>query len=176
MRVGRDTRTARPAIAEADHRAPFGKARAHAGVFGQACTQSVQTLGHRLPRVKCQVLGADVDLDPGDDARRDQTIDEAHAARVALPDRLVVKDCAADAGAQVWRRHQQFTIRAPRFLGLRYAYRRETPVAGRIALVHREQAAASRDQLARGVLDRAHVAAPHVQSRISGRSFPCLSM
>ena len=130
------------------------------------------------PGMAGQRLGADVDLDAGDDAGLGQDLDEGRAVVRLLADRLVVEDHAADAVAEPGRGDEQFAIGAPRLLGLRNPRGGEALVAGGVALVHREQALAAGDQLARGLdeLLRVHVEAPHFQFRISGRSSPCSSM
>src|SRR5438034_3441207 len=46
--VTRDTYVCWNSVANRDHCAPFGKARAELSIFGQSLTQSVETLGNFL--------------------------------------------------------------------------------------------------------------------------------
>ena len=124
------------------------------------------------------VLGAGIDLDAGDDARIGDGLDERSAVLLPLADRLVVEDHATDALAETGRRHDQFAIGAPGLLGLRDPERGKPSVAGWRAFIHRQQALVVGDQRPGGVDEvlRRHVGLPHFQLRISGRSWPCLSM
>ena len=67
LRVRLDTAPGREAVVQCDHGAPFGKACADFVVVPQARAQSIQTFGHFLAGVAGKILGADIDLDPGND-------------------------------------------------------------------------------------------------------------
>ena len=178
MRVGRDAAWAGQAVTDAYHGPPLGETRTHQCVLLQPGPQPVQTLGDLLAGMQREGLGADIHLDPWDHARFDEPVDEPRAVPVALPDGLVIQDGAADMHAQARRRHEQLAIGAPGRLGLRDPGCGEALVAGARALIHREQAAAGADEGLRRAREAggAQIAAPHIQSRISGRSSPCLSM
>jgi hypothetical protein len=93
-------------------------------------------------------LGAGVDLDAGNDAGLLERLRERHAGERLLADRLVVEDRAADAAAEVRRRHDHVAVGTRASLGLGDAELGEALVAGRRALVHREEAAVAGDERA----------------------------
>ena len=86
--------------------------------------------------------------------------------------RLVIKDRAADAVAQARRGDDQLSIGPASLHGLRNAELGKTLVAGRIALIHRQEALVAGDQSLGGVVELlgVHFASPHFQLRISGMS------
>ena len=106
MRVGLDATPAGNAIAQGDHRAPFGETGTHLEILLQAITQPVQTFGDLLSGMTRQILCADVDLDAGNDARIGEDLDKGRAVFLPLADRLVVEDRATDASRRdpVWSR------------------------------------------------------------------------
>ena len=111
-------------------------------------------------------LGAGVDLDAGDDVGGLQRLRERHAGEGLLADRLVVEDGAADGLAQARRGHDHVAIGAPHLLGLRRCRAWRSAVAGRRALVHREQATVAGDERLGGVDEGLCV---HVDAFIQGR-------
>ena len=178
LRIGLDASSAGNSSAEGDHRPPLGKARAHSGIFLEAVAQSVETFGYFLSRVTRHVLGAGIDLYAGYDAGVGNGLDKRSAILLPLADRLVVKDDATDTLTKTGRRDDQFAIGTPGLLGLRDPERGKPSVAGRRAFIHRQQALVIGDQGPGGADEvlRRHVGLPHFQLRISGRSWPCLSM
>ena len=124
------------------------------------------------------VLGTDVDLDAGNDPRIDEDFDKGSAIFLLLADRLVVEDRPTDALTESGRGHNQLAIGAPGLLGLGNPQLGKSFVAGGITFIHRQQALVASDQRLRGVykLLRIHLDLPHFQFRISGKSWPCLSM
>ena len=78
--------------------------------------------------------------------------------------------------------NEQFAVGTPHLDVLRNTGCGEAPVAGRSALIHRQQSAAGTDESARRLDHRRfqqrwrHDGWPHIQLRISGRSSPCLSI
>ena len=90
-----DARVCGSAVADVDHRAPFGEARAELVIFGQTLAQAVEPFGDRLARAMRQRLGAGIDLDAGNGAGRFDQRDQRRAVLGLLPDRFVVED---DAG------------------------------------------------------------------------------
>ena len=68
MRVGAEAVVGGDAVADRDHRAPLGEARAEGGVLLEPRAQAVEPLGDLLARVGQRIVGARVDLDPWDDA------------------------------------------------------------------------------------------------------------
>ncbi len=115
---------------------------------------------------------------PGTMPASARSFDERRAVFRALTDRLIVKDCATDALAKTRCGHNQVAIGAPGLLGLRDSGFGETFVAGSIALVHGEKAFVTRNEGTSGFDKslRIHLRSPHFQLRISGISWPCLSM
>ena len=144
----------------------------------EAIAQAVQPFGDFLSWVARQILRADVDFNAGNDAGVEEDFYKGCSVFLVLTDRLVVEDRAIDAISQTARGQDQFPIGAPRLDGLGNPRPGETPVAGGIALVHREQSLVAGDQRPRGLHQRLriHLAIPHLQSRISGKSWPCLSI
>ena len=73
---------------------------------------------------------------------------------------------------------QQLPVGAPALGVLVDSGGGEPPIAGRDALVHRQDPAVIRKQLAGGVEQRLrrHFVGSHFQLRISGMSWPCRSM
>ena len=124
------------------------------------------------------VLGAGVDFDAGNDSRIGEDFDKGSAIFLLLADRLVVEDRATDALTETGRGHNQLPIGAPGLLGLGNPQPGKSFVAGWIAFIHRQQALVAGDQRPRGVyqLLRIHLGLLHFQFRISGMSWPCLSM
>src|SRR5690606_9503170 len=94
--VGFDAGAGGDVVADVDHRAPFGEARAELVVLLQARAQAVQAFGDHFARAAGQRLGALVDLDPREDALPGQVLRERHAVAGRLADGLVVEDRAAD--------------------------------------------------------------------------------
>ena len=82
-------------VADVDHGAPFGEARALLVIFRQPFGEPVEAVGHHLARTIRQRLGAFVDLDAGDRADLLDDIDQRRAVLGLLPDGLVIED---DAG------------------------------------------------------------------------------
>ena len=92
MGIGVDTTGARDAVADGDHGAPFGEARAQRIVLGATLTQAVEPLGDLLARRAGQRLGAGVDLDAGNDALiGEQQRERRFATRRELAQRLVIE-------------------------------------------------------------------------------------
>ena len=140
MRVGFHATWAGKAVCDGQHRAPLGETSPHPGVFGQAFAQSVQAFGDLLSRMAGHVLGPEIHLDPGNDSRIQQDLDEGNALRRALPDGLVVEDRASDALGEAGRGDDQLPVGSPRLHGLGNSQRREALVAGGVALVHGQEA------------------------------------
>ena len=63
MGVGLDGVPCRPALADGNHRPPFGETGAETVIFGQPLAQAVKTLRHRFTVEAGQRLGAGIDLD-----------------------------------------------------------------------------------------------------------------
>ena len=126
----------------------------------------------------CHVLCAGVHFDAGNDSRIGDDFNKGSAIFLLLADRLVVEDRATDALTETGRGHNQLPIGAPGLLGLGNSQLGKSFVAGWIAFIHRQQALVVGDQRPRGVyqLLRIHLGLLHFQLRISGMSWPCLSM
>ena len=87
-------------IADGNHRAPFGKTRAHLKVFLEPVAQSVQTFGDFFAGMSSQVLGSGINFDAGNDSRISEDFEKRRAVLLLLADRLVVENHAADALAE----------------------------------------------------------------------------
>ena len=140
LRVGLDATPAGETTAYGNHRAPLGKAGAHARVFGQAVAQSVQTLGYLLSGMTCQILGAGVNFDAGDDSRLGDGFHEGSAVFLLLADRLVVENRAADGLSQSGRGDDQLAIGAAGLHGLGNPQPGKAFIAGWITFIHGQQA------------------------------------
>src|SRR5665213_4014516 len=140
MCIGFDATPAWKSIANRNHGAPFGKTGTHLKVFSEAVPQSIQTFRNLFAVMPCQLLGAPVDLDPGNNPRLDENLDKGSAIFLMLSNRFVVKNSPADAISEPLGCHDQLSIGPPSFLCLRNSEARESFVAGRSALVHRQQA------------------------------------
>ncbi len=90
--------------------------------------------------MSCQLFCASVHFDSGNDSRLDENFDKWSAIFLALVDRLVVEDRAANALAKTGCGHDQLAVGAPRFLCLGNPQAGKSFIAGRIAFVHRQQA------------------------------------
>src|SRR5918992_43484 len=112
MGVRPDRVLAGAAWSDRDHRAPLREPGAELVVLRQALTQAVEPFGHRLLGRTCQRLRAHVDLDPGDDPLLLEQLRERRAVRRALPDRLVVKDDAADELLRTLGREEEIAVGA----------------------------------------------------------------
>jgi hypothetical protein len=66
VRIRFDAGGARQRIADGDHRAPFGEARAHLAVLLQAVAQPIESLGDRFSGRAGERFGAVVDFDARD--------------------------------------------------------------------------------------------------------------
>jgi hypothetical protein len=86
------------------------------------------------------VLSASIDFYAGDDSRVGDDPDKGSAIRLPLADRLVVEDRAADAFTETGRGYDQLAIGTPGFFGLGNPQSGKSSVAGRSALIHRQQA------------------------------------
>ena len=84
--------------------------------------------------------------DRRDDPCPRETVQQGHAVALTLPDRFVVQDRAADAIAHLGRRHDLLAVGSPRRLGFGNAQGCKAFVAGAVALIHGEQAAALANQ------------------------------
>ena len=147
MGIGVDTTGARDAVADGDHGAPFGEARAQRIVLGATLTQAVEPLGDLLARRAGQRLGAGVDLDAGNDALiGEQQRERRFATRRELAQRLVIEDDARDEFVGAWRGEQQFAIGAAVLLGRLHADRIEALLDGAAALVGGQDSLALGDQ------------------------------
>src|SRR5208337_3129760 len=178
LRVGLDATPTGKAIARGNHRAPLSKTGAYFKIFFKAVAQSVQTFGYFLSGVTCHVLCAGINFYAGYYPRLDDDLNEGSAIFLLLADGLVIEDCATTALTETGGRHNQLAIGAPGLLGLRNPQLCKSFIAGRITLIHCQQALVTSHQRPRGVykLLRIHLELPHFQVRISGRSSPCLSM
>ena len=74
--------------------------RARGGIVRQSFAQTVKASGNLLARVERERLGADIDLDAGNYAGIDQTVNERPAFAIALMDCLVIENCSTDTGTQ----------------------------------------------------------------------------
>jgi hypothetical protein len=144
----------------------------------EAIAQAIQPFCDFLSRMTRKRLRADIDLDTGNNAGVEKDFYKGRSVTFVLTNRLVVENRAVDAIAQTARGQDQLPIGASRFEGLRNPRTREAAVAGRIALVHREEPLVAGDQRPCDLHERLriHLATPHLQLRISGKSWPCLSM
>ena len=151
VRVGLEAGVARKVAAvDGDDRPPLCEARAEAGILGQALAQPVESFGDLLSRVPGQFLGAAVDLDARDDAEIVQVLRERHPAGGLLAQGLVEQDGAADVIGKPGRGHQHAAVGAAVVLGAFDIDRVEALAAGRVALVHGEDALAGGDHGACG--------------------------
>ena len=113
--VGFNAGAGRNIVADADHRAPFGKTGAELRVFLQAITQAIKTFRADFTRKTSQRLRPFVDLDPGNDAVLAHHFRERHAIAGFLAQGFVVQDCAGNVVAQLRRGQQQLAIAATIF-------------------------------------------------------------
>ncbi len=88
--VGFETSTAGNALADGDHRPPFGKPGPHLPVFRQALPQAIQAFGNFLPRMTGHIFGAGVYLNARNNSSLSQKLDKRGAV-IVWPD--------------VWSRH-----------------------------------------------------------------------
>ena len=96
MGVGVDAGVARNAVADVDHRAPFGETRAQLVILRQPLGEFVEPFGDDLARAVRQRLGALVDLDAGQRAGLLDQLDQRGAILGLLADGLVIEDDAGD--------------------------------------------------------------------------------
>src|SRR5436309_4518271 len=108
--VTRDTYVCWNSVANRDHCAPFGKARAELSIFGQSLTQSVETLGNFLAVKIRHRLGAFVHFDPRDDPLLFQRFYETAPVASLLPNRFVKENYTADKFACTGSGKQKFAI------------------------------------------------------------------
>ena len=137
-------------VADRDHGAPLGEARAEAAVLLEPLAQAVEPFGDRLAGSARERLRAGVDLDPGDDSPPGEEIGEPRPVRRRLAQRLVEEDDAADELLQVGRREEHVAVRAPVLLGRFEPDRVEALLDRAGALVGREDAAVVGDELPGG--------------------------
>jgi len=71
-----DKEAAVPSIYETDHLATLGKTAPHLCVLQQALAPSAQTFGYFFSGMACQVLGASVNLDAGNDCSIGEDFDK----------------------------------------------------------------------------------------------------
>jgi hypothetical protein len=154
VRVGGDAGTGRDRVADPDHGAPLGEARAQPAIVAEPLAQAVEPFGDLFARMAGQRLGTGIDLDARNDPGLHERLREGQPLVRLLAQRLVVEDRAADAFAQARCRHDQVAIRATRFGRQRDAERGESLVGGGSALVHRQQAPVTGDQRRRRVDQR----------------------
>ena len=140
MGIGFNAAPTRKPIADRNHRAPLGKARAHANVFSKSVAQSIQAFCDLFTRMPGQLLGACIHFDAGNDTRLNEDFDKGRTIFLLLPDGFVVEDCAAYRLTQPWSGHNQFAISSSSFDSLRNSKLCEALVTGSVALIHREQA------------------------------------
>src|SRR5450759_843664 len=178
LRISLDATPAGNACVQSNHRTPLGKTGAHLKVFSQAVAQSVQTFGDFLSGMACHVLCTGVNFDAGNNSGIGDDFDKGSAICLLLADRLVVEDRATNALTETGRGRNQLPIGAPGLLGLGNSQPGKSFVAGWITFIHRQQALVAGDQRSRGVykLLSIHLGLLHFQLRISGISWPCLSM
>jgi hypothetical protein len=146
LRVGLDAASGGKSVTQGNHGSPLGKASTHLEIASQSAMQPVQPFGDLLSRMAGQRLRADVHLDAGDDPRVSDHLEERGAVVLPLTDRLIEEDHPADGFAETGGRHEQFPIGAPGLFGLEDSQLGEPLVAGRDALVHRQQALVVRDE------------------------------
>src|SRR5690606_9787938 len=159
MAVGFDAGAGRDVVADVDHRAPLGEARAQLVVLLQPRAQAVQALGDQFARATRQRLGALVDLDAGNDAGIDHEARERQAVAVGLADGFGVEDRAADVMAEVRRGQQQLAVGAAVGLVAGHADGLETPGDRARRFVDRQDALARCNHRLGGFSERfdAHV-------------------
>ncbi len=120
MGIGMDGVVAGDRLSDIDHRPPLGEFGADLGIVGDAGGEPVEALGHRLAGRERQGLGAGVELDAGDGARRLDDVDERGSVLGFLADRLVEEDDARDVALHgVRRAEQHFAVVAAVLLGVR---------------------------------------------------------
>ena len=100
-----------------DHRPPLGEPCTQRGVLRQPLPEPVETFGHHLVREAREGSRARVDLDAGNHALAPEHLDERRPRGVALADRLVEEDHAADELADPGSAEQDLPVGAPPFLG-----------------------------------------------------------
>ena len=127
-------------------RAPLGEAGTERVVLGEALAQAVEALGDGLAVGAGQRLGAEVDLDAGDDALALEQLHQRRAVGGVLADGLVEEDDAADVVADVLRGEQHLAVVAPVLLGGLDRDRVEALLDRAAALVGGEDALARRDE------------------------------
>src|SRR5208283_2107963 len=176
--VGLNATPAGNAVARGKHCAPLRKTGAHLKIFLEAVAQTVQTFGYFLSGMTGHVLCASVNFDAWNDSSIGDDFNKEGAVFLLLTDRLVVEDNDDTALTETGCSHNQLPISAPGLLGLGNPQPGKSFVAGWITFIHRQQALVLGDQRLGGVykLLSIHLELPHFQFRISGMSWPCLSM
>src|SRR5450631_66712 len=145
VRIGLDAVAARDALADVDHAAPFGEARALLVIFRQPVGQSVEADGDEFAGAERQRLGAFVHLDAVDRTGLFDQLDQRRAVFALLPDRLVIEDDARDVLHAFGRAEQHLAIVAACVLGRLDADGVETLLDGAGGFVGRQNAFAGRD-------------------------------
>src|SRR5215475_3585507 len=112
MRIGGQTKGGWDAIADGDHRPPFGEARSHVSIFGQTTPQAVESFSDSFTWKTDQCCGALVDLDAGNNAALFQQFGERRTVLRRLTHRFIVENDAADKRLNARRREQKLTISA----------------------------------------------------------------
>ena len=118
MRVDADRGHGRNALADVDHRAPFGEARALLVIFLQPLGEPVEADGHQFAGTLRQGLRAFIDLDAGDTAGLLDQLDQRGAVLCLLPDGLIIENDAGNVFRhRLLRAEQHLAIVAAIVLG-----------------------------------------------------------
>ncbi len=152
VRVGPDARDRGDAVADRDHRAPLGEARAEGAVLVESAPKPVEALRDLLAWVAGPIVRPGVHLDPGDRALRGEHLRKRRAVVGCLSNRLVVQDDAADEVLHPGRGKEKLAVIASALLRRLHTDRVEALLDRARGLVGGEDALVVGDDRLRGLV------------------------